>query len=101
MHNFAVMLGGVVGTCKPHLLAIFSASYPSHMQKLIQHKALLISHYRSGAIDPNSQGSKSVYIYLLCAYDIPFHMGVGGGDVQSMEQYLTRNVFLKVTYEMI
>ena len=36
----------------------FSAPYPFHMQKLNQHKALLISHYRSEAIDPNPQGSK-------------------------------------------
>ena len=36
-----------------------------------------------------------IRIYLLCTCDIPFHMGVGGGDMQSMEHHLTCNVFGK------
>ena len=37
-----------------------------------------------------------ICIYLLCTCDTPFHVGVGGGDMQSMEHHLTCNVFGKV-----
>ena len=37
-----------------------------------------------------------ICIYLLCTCDNAFHVGVGGGDIQSMEHHLTCNVFGKV-----
>ena len=36
---------------------------------------------------------RHIYIYLLCTCDTPFHVGVGGGDMQSMEHHITCNVF--------
>ena len=34
-----------------------------------------------------------ICIYMLCTCDIPFHVGVGGGDMQSIEHHLSCNVF--------
>ena len=42
-----------------------------------------------------------IRICLLCTYGAPFHVGVGGGDMQPMEHYFACNVFWKITYEMI
>ena len=42
-----------------------------------------------------------ICIYLLCTCHTQFYVGVSGGDMQSMEDCVTCNVFEFFTYEVI